>query len=136
MGITMMRETEWDWFTSKEMNEVELTPEGREEVNKMWDDVLEAAKAHGGLKEYGEYLLNEKEKAHNEFCQLVELAIPTLTSNYSWYIQGHELIGADQYGNQSVIVSFHLIRKKLEKGLSILSIVNKEIDDLNAYWEE
>jgi len=132
----LSQDLSWGWFTDKEMCQVDMTPEEKNLADAKWAEVLGAAKAHGGLKSYGEFLLAQDEKAHAEFCQLIELAIPTLTSDYNWYIQGHELIGADQYGNQSIIISFRLLRKKLGKGLSIQQIVNLEIADLEEYWEE
>jgi len=132
----LYQDLSWGWFTDKEMRQVDMTPEEKNLASAKWEEVLEAAKAHGGLKEYGDYLLAQEEKAHAEFCKFVELAIPTFTREYNWYVQGSELIGADQYGNQSIIISFRLIRKKLEKGLTIQQIISKEVDDLDAYWEE
>ena len=136
LGISMLRETEWDWFTAKEMAEIELTPEQREEAEKMWDGVLEAAKPFGGLEAYGRHLLAEQEAEKAAFRKVVELAIPALPKAYSWYIQGVELIGADEYGNQSVILDFKDIGRSLDKGLSIKALVEKEIEDMLAYFEE
>jgi hypothetical protein len=132
----LSQDLSWGWFTDKEMRQVDMTPDQKEVADAKWGEVLEAAKAHGGLKAYGEFLLAQEEKAHTEFCQLIELAIPALTSDYNWYIQGHELIGDDEYGNQAVIISFRTFRKKLKKGLTVQQIVDHEIADLEEYWEE
>ena len=119
----------WGFFSEREMSSTapEMTAEQSAKADAKWSEITEAAKAHGGLEGYGRFLLEQEEKAHAEFCQLVELAIPTFTSDYNWYVQGSELIGADQYGNQSIIISFRLLRKKLRKGLSIQKIVKNEI---------
>ena len=131
-----MRETVWGWFTEREMNEIDLTPEQREELDQKWQEVVEAAKPFGGLEAYGQYLLAVKEEEDAAFKKVVEVAIPTLPKAYSWYIQGVELIGADEYGNQEVILDFQEIGKSLDKGFSIKALVEKEIEDMLAYYEE
>jgi hypothetical protein len=127
----------WGFFSEREMSSTapEMTAEQEAAATAKWAEITTAAAAHGGLEAYGNYLLAEEEKAHTEFCKFVELAIPTFASDYNWYVQGSELIGADQYGNQSIIISFRLLRKKLGKGLSIQDIVKKEVS-FAEYWEE
>jgi len=126
----------WGWFSDREMRQQDLTPEQNAKISQQWESVMDKAKTFGGLQAYGDYLLQQEQQAKDDFCKVIETIIPCLTDEYSWCIQGWELIGSDEYGNQSVIVCFRWLQKQLAKGVSLLDAINKEIASQDYEGEE
>jgi hypothetical protein len=140
MGITNMRETTWGWFTAREMAEIDMTPEQAEAARQKWAEIVKVAESHGGLMQYGYYLIAQEQEAKAEFARVVELALASLPRVYEWYVQGDEVIGADEYGNQEIIIGFRSIRKKLAAGTTLpqalAELYAKTQADLQRYYDD
>jgi hypothetical protein len=129
----------WGMFSEREMNRNEISDSEKIQIERFWSEVTNTSKEFGGLEKYLLHLQSEKETEEKNILNLMELAIIG-QKDFSWYIQGKEIIGADDYGNQVVIIHFKEVIKNIKKGLkpfdALYILIEKYLKDMEEFFEE
>ena len=129
----------WGMFSEREMSSTapEMTAEQSALADAKWAEITTAAKAHGGLKAYGEYLLAEEAKADAEFKTACEAVLPLLPKFKSdkfpngylrWEVHGRTVVALNPYGTNGADAGFDSIRRLMKKGKTLVQAIAWHVD--------
>ena len=125
----------WGFFSEREMSSdaPEMTTEQSAKADAKWSEIMEVAKAHGGLEAYGKYLLEQEAKANQEFASACEAVLPLLPTFKSdrfpdgylrWEVHGtSQVVGINPYGCEGATAGFDSIRRLMKKGKTLVQAI-------------